>query len=78
MKEVHGRARAWVELETVSLTLPPKRVVKGKKLGLNLSRICENALIESLRCLMPSDNPKKPADMSITIQKRYLSQIEKY
>lgn len=55
-----GRVR-----KTVIVILPPELVLKGKELGLNLSRICENALKESIKCLKSADYPKKPVDTFI-------------
>ncbi|RJS88384.1 hypothetical protein CW705_09010 [Candidatus Bathyarchaeota archaeon] len=35
----------------VSITLPPELVKKAKELGLNISKICENALEEYIKRL---------------------------
>ena len=40
---------------TISVTLPPEKVKKARRLGLNLSRILENALDEYLKRLEGSE-----------------------
>ena len=42
--------------KTVGITLPPKLIEEARKKGLNISRICEEALKSVLEYL-PSENP---------------------
>jgi hypothetical protein len=40
--------------QQVNINLPPEIVEKARSTGLNISKVCENALISMLTCLDPS------------------------
>ena len=53
--------------KNVVITLDPELVEKAHKLGLNISKVCENALIQAVKALEAAFNEKAVSYTHLTL-----------